>query len=151
MLLTGSDVTDDDAFIDMAKQLPVQGVPGKAFMDGAYDKKKVYDACGSMGIEPAIPPREDAVLWHCDDGEVLDHPRNEAVAMRAEGRLDEWKQTTGYHGRSLSETFMFRYKRTFGERMKGRKTENQQVEAMINCKILNRFIVMSKPVSAKVG
>lgn len=151
VLLTGNDVTDDDAFVEMAGQWPEGKRPEKASLDGAYDKKKVYDLCGSMGIEPAIPPREGAVLWHGEDGEPLDHPRNEAVAMRAEGRLDEWKAVTGYHRRSLSETFMYRYKTTFGERMASRKFENQSTEAKINCKILNRFIAIGKPVSEKIG
>jgi hypothetical protein len=39
-----------------------------------------------------------------------EHPRNEAVKRLKEGALPEWKQESGYHKRSLSETAMYRDK-----------------------------------------
>lgn len=68
--------------------------------DGAYDTKDCYKILINKGIEPCIPPRKNAVLW--EDG----HPRNQAVEALKADRLEDWKQETGYHERSLSETFI---------------------------------------------
>jgi hypothetical protein len=63
----------DEAFGDL-----LDGIEGEieaVSADGAYDKRKCYDAIAEREAEAHIPPREDAQYWdkegethsHCDD------------------------------------------------------------------------------------
>jgi hypothetical protein len=56
-----------------------------------------------------------------------------------------WKQRSGYRARSLSETVMYRYKPTIGERVRARTFASQQTEATIGCNILNRMAGIGMP------
>ncbi|NOY28975.1 MAG: hypothetical protein GXP28_02005 [Planctomycetes bacterium] len=70
---------------------------------------------------------------------------DEAVrAIRREGRK-AWKESVGYHRRSLAETSMFRMKNTFGGELKNRKFTNQVTEVAVRCKILNLFVTLGMP------
>jgi hypothetical protein len=42
---------------------------------------------------------------------------------------------------------MFRLKRAFGDRLKNKAFENQQTEARLRCKLLNRFTQLGMPMS----
>ena len=63
---------------------------------------------------------------------------------RYEGRL-RWKKKTDYHKRSLVETQMYRYKGTFGGKLKSRVLENQQTEALLQVKIINKMTSLGMP------
>ena len=65
--------------------------------------------------------------------------RNEAVRFIREQGREKWEKQSGYHLRSRNETVMFRYKTTFGPKLEARKEANQSTEAIVKCKILNRF------------
>ncbi len=47
--------------------------------DGAYDKRKCYNAIAAREASSTIPPRKDAVMWSDDPetGEV--HSRNQVL------------------------------------------------------------------------
>ncbi|NEO94822.1 MAG: transposase [Moorea sp. SIO3G5] len=81
--------------------------------DGAYDKRKCYDAISSRGAQFNIPPRHDAQYWP-QEGD--NHPRNQNLVRIEQVGRSQWKQESGYHRRSLSETAMFRFKVIFGTR-----------------------------------
>ena len=51
----------------------------------------------------------------------------------------------GYHVRSLAETFMFRYKTLFGDRLDARRLPQQKTEARIKSSILNRMLRLGMP------
>jgi hypothetical protein len=61
-----------------------------------------------------------------------------------------WKQESGYHRRSLSETAIFRLKTIFGGKLRRRFFDNQAVELFLQCAALNRMIQLGKPDSYKV-
>ena len=113
--------------------------------DGAYDQWKVHDSLEEQGIAAIIPPRKNAKIKQHGNSSKKTLPRDEAIrAIRDQGRK-AWKESVGYHRRSLAETAMFRMKNTFGNKLKNRELTNQLAEAAIRCKILNLFVTLGMP------
>lgn len=107
--------------------------------DGGYDQWKVYDTIDQRGARPKIAPRRNAKIKRYANAPGPRLARDEAIRMiRRIGRKN-WKQSIGYHCRSLVETAVFRLKTTFGSMLKNRKLPNQRTEARLRCKILNYF------------
>ncbi|NEP27535.1 transposase [Moorena sp. SIO3I6] len=65
--------------------------------DGAYDKRKCYDAISSRGAQVNIPPRHDAQYWP-QEGD--NHPRNQNLVRIEQVGRSQWKHESGYHRRS---------------------------------------------------
>src|SRR5687767_13217923 len=117
----------------------------KLYGDGAYDKWKLYDVLEQEAIMPVIPPRRNASIKKHGNCAGKPLPRDENLrGIRRLGRR-RWKQHIGYHRRSLIETSMSRLKRAFGSRLKNKCFENQQTEARLRCKLLNRFTHLGLP------
>jgi len=76
--------------------------------------------------------------------------RNQAVERIKEVGSKDWKKEIGYHGRSLAETAMFRYKIIFGDKARSRIAETQRTEVNIKCKILNKFTSIGMPKTIKI-
>ena len=80
--------------------------------------------------------------------------RNEAVEeirrFREEGRV-RWKQTSGYHKRSLVETLMFRFKTIMGSELRSKIWENQVTEALIKLQAFNKMTELGMPESYKIA
>jgi hypothetical protein len=53
---------------------------------------------------------------------------------------DAWKRNHGYGQRWMAETVLSSYKRTFGEYVSAKKTENMARELMIKANLYNTFI-----------
>lgn len=121
--------------------------------DGAYDKFGFRLALGDR-MKQVIPPPKNAVATGPDkDGKVAAHlsQRNEALlTISVKGRC-EWKKDMGYHRRSRNEVAMYRFKNTFGDKMKTRKIGNQLVEVKMKCAILNKNREIGMPRSIKVA
>ena len=115
--------------------------------DGAYDKRKVYDALIKREIAPIIVPRRNARIWQHGNSKAPPHPRDEALRyIRRHGRK-KWKRDHGYHRRSKAESVMYRYKTIFGSSLWARTMENQQVEVRIKSQVLNRMTQLGMPES----
>jgi len=147
-VVSTNNVSDDEVFADLLDGIEAE--IGQASGDGAYDKRKCYDAIAARGAKPTIPPRKDAVRWeeNPETGEV--HPRNQVLDRIDEVGRQQWKQESGYHRRSLAETTMFRFKTIFGGTLRRRRFDNQAVELFLKCAALNRMIQLGKPESDKV-
>ena len=147
--LTENDVDDAAQVKDMLDQVevPVDTFSGR----GAYDKSKCWDVLTEQLIKPNIPPREDAVYWLDEKGNMLDHPRNKILAHIDQFGRKAWKEHSGYHRRSLSETAMFRFKTIFGNNLYSRDFKQQQTEAQIKTKALNKMTAQGMPISVKVA
>jgi hypothetical protein len=135
---------DDASQVDpMLDQVPDRT---KAFYgDGAYDKWKVYETLERRRTKAIIPPQRNAkISRHGNSG---GHPlsRDEAIREIRRGGRRQWKERIGYHRRSLSETAMHRMKSCFGDHLKNRLLPNQQTEARLRCKILNKFTRIGLP------
>ena len=97
--------------------------------DGAYDKRKVFDALAEPDrgppIRPIIPPRKDAKIEQHGNSKADPLARDETLrAIRKSGR-SRWKKESGYHRRSLTETQMARYKQLIGDKLRARTLANQ--------------------------
>jgi Transposase DDE domain len=137
---SGHDADQVDGLLDQVKG-PVEAFYG----DGAYDQWKVYDSLSRREIQPIIPPRRNAKIKQHGNASQIPLPRDEAIrSIREQGRKS-WKESIGYHRRSLAETAMHRIKCCFGNDLKNHKLQNQRTEARLRCKILNRFTKLGMP------
>ena len=115
--------------------------------DGAYDQWKVRDHLQSEKIDQVIPPRKNAKIKQHGNSSEEPLERDECLRqIRRDGR-EAWKESIGYHRRSLAETAMSRMKGSFGDRLKNRSGPNQIIEAALRCKILNAFVYLGMPLS----
>ena len=120
-------------------------------LDGAYDHSDCWDQLIERGVNPIIPPRENAVEWYVvKPGDNPDYPRNQAIKKIEEIGKKGWKLEVGYHRRSLSETAMFRYKTIHGDSLYSRKTNSQKKENDIKIKLLNMMTAKGMPISKQV-
>lgn len=141
--LTENNIHDGDQVEPLLEQ--VESGIGAFYGDGAYDQWKVHDSLQDKDIEAIIPPRKNAKIKQHGNSSKEPVPRDQAVrAIRREGRK-AWKESVGYHRRSLAETAMFRMKNTFGGELKNRKFTNQVTEVALRCKILNLFVTLGMP------
>ena len=149
MVLT--DNATDDAAMVSALLDQVEDEIAAVGADGAYDKQKVYRELIARKIAPIIPPRRDARIWQHGNSKAPPHPRDETLRyIRRHGRK-KWKRDSGYHRRSKAENAMYRYKTIFGSSLWARTMENQQVEARIKSRVLNRMTQLGMPESYVVA
>lgn len=150
-LLTENSVSDDEAVTALLAQIESEIV--KFAADGAYDKRKVYDGVNEHSPEAdiLIPPRKNARIWKHGNTKAERLKRDENLrSIRKHGRR-EWKQQSGYHMRSLSETAMFRLKTIFGDELSARLIETQTTQALVRCAALNKMTHLGMPQSYKVA
>jgi len=150
-VLTGNSTTDDAVVKEMLAQIEQTLLSCAA--DGAYDKRKVYDALNehSPDVEILIPPRKNAHIWQHGNSHEERLKRDENLRyIRKHGR-QQWKQDSGYYMRSLAETIMFRLKTIFGDKLSARLLETQTTQALIRCLALNRMTPLGMPESYLVA
>lgn len=165
-VLTLSNVHDSQPFFQLLRPLrdPIKTI----YADGAYDSRTIHKFLFDRQIKSLIPPSVDATLPYkkvCQPRlgrrRVVDpYPelvwRNQAIAHKEqftnprEG-LNDWKRSSGYHLRSLVETTMMRFKRTFSDKLRSRLLSTQKTETYIKCLILNKFIEMGLPYTVPVS
>lgn len=142
-----TDNATDDAQVVPVLLDQVEGEIAAMGADGAYDQRKVYRALTDRQIVPIIPPQRNARIWQHGNCKAPPHPRDEALRyIRRHGRK-KWKRDSGYHRRSKAENAMYRYKTIFGSSLWARTLENQQVEARIKGRVLNRMTALGMPES----
>ena len=150
VVLTQAGVDDAEAVRDLLDQTqaPIETLSG----DGAYDKRKVYQACEEHGVEQVnVPPRRDAHIWQHGNSSQAPLPRDQNLRrIRQVGRT-RWKDETGYHQRSLAENTVFRFKTIFGDHLVSRQIPQQTTEARIKCLALNRMTQLGMPDSYRVA
>jgi len=137
---SGADADQVEGLLDQTPS-PVNSFYG----DGAYDQWKVYETLAEQNIQPVIPPRRNAKIKQHGNSRQEPLERDEAIrSIRREGRKS-WKESVGYHRRSLAETAMHRMKCCFGSLLKNREFPNQRTEARLRSKILNHFAHLGLP------
>ncbi|YAG14030.1 hypothetical protein NSTC745_03365 [Nostoc sp. DSM 114161] len=147
-LVTTNDVADCEVLPDILEQIeqPIEQVSG----DGGYDTFGCYDTITERGAKATIPPRSNAKIQQNSHEIAHPHPRDENLRYCNQVGRKQWKQESGYHRRSLSETAIFRLKTIFGGKLRRRFFDNQAVELFLQCAALNRTIHLGKPDSYKV-
>ena len=151
VLLTENSVSDDAVVKELLEQIEQPLLTCAA--DGAYDKRKVYDALTehSPAVEILIPPRKNARTWQHGNSKAERLKRDENLRyIRKHGR-QQWKDDSGYHMRSLAETAMFRLKAIFGAELSARLMETQTTQALIRCLALNKMTHLGMPESYQVA
>lgn len=115
--------------------------------DGAYDKRKCYEALEATGARVTIPPRRDAKIWQ--HGNSAGEPWQRDENLRAIRRLGRkrWKKDSGYHRRSLAETAIFRLKTIFAATLRSRNFAQQTTELFLRATALNRMTQLGMPES----
>ena len=151
VLLTENSISDDATVKELLAQIEQELLACAA--DGAYDKRKVYDALNehSPGVEILIPPRKNARIWQHGNSKAEPLKRDENLRYIREHGRQQWKEDSKYHMRSLAETAMFRLKTFFGDELSARQLETQTTQALIRCLVLNRMTHLGMPESYPVA
>jgi len=142
--LTDNNISDDAAAIELLNQedADIESFAG----DGAYDTRKMYEKCKEKNIEHVlIPPQKNAKIWQHGNSKSPPHKRDENLRQIRKTTRKKWKEESGYHIRSLSETAMFRFKTVFGDKLNARNFKRQRTEFMIKVSILNKMTRMGMP------
>ena len=151
VLLTENSISDDAVVKKMLEQIEQTLLACAA--DGAYDKRKVYDALNehSPEVDILIPPRKNARIWQHGNSKEEPLKRDENLRyIRKHGRR-QWKKNSGYHVRSLAETIMFRLKTIFGANLSTRLLQTQSTQTLIRCLALNKMTHLGMPESYQVA
>lgn len=146
--VTGNNVHDGTMLPILLEHVPEETVIDQLSGDGAYDTRKCYEALDERGIPiVTIPPQKNAKIWKHGNTKGDRHIRDENLRqIRKKGRAT-WKDESGYHRRSLSETSMFRQKTIFGDKVSARTFENQRTSLLLRLKALNRMTMLGMPES----
>jgi transposase len=141
-------VADANALPDLLAH--VKGKIRQVSADGAYDKRRCYEAIEERGAKAVIPPRRDAKIWQHGNCVGTPWQRDENLrAIRRQGRR-RWKQESGYHRRSLAETTFFRLKTLFGPALHSREFARQATELFLKAAALNRMTHLGMPESYRL-
>jgi hypothetical protein len=119
--------------------------------DGIYDQAPIYTAVAdhSPGVRMIIPPRKDAVL--SPTATTAPTQRDQRLfEIERVGRF-QWKRTSGYYDQSRAENTFARFKTTFGGRLRAKRDESQEREALLACQLLNRMLQLARPQSYRLS
>ena len=146
--VTPSRVHDCTMLPALLDQIP--GRIGQVSGDGAYDTRACYESILDREAVATIPPRRTAKL-----SESVDPPDWRAMrdaSLREIKRLGryEWRISSGCTRQSLAENAMSRFKMLFGPKLSARRFDNQRVEVIIKCEVLNRMSSLGMPESVRI-
>ena len=128
-------------------------IPGRIVQvsgDGAYDTRACYQSILEREAVATIPPRRSARLSESVDPPAWRAMRDAPLReIRRLGRY-EWRISSGCTRQSLAENAMSRFKTLFGPKLSARRFDNQRVEAIIKCEVLNRMSSRGMPESVRI-
>ena len=146
--LTASGVHDGPHMPTMLDRVPDE--VGQVSGDRAYDSGRCYQAILARGAVPTIPPRRNARLSTAKDPPAFRRERDAVVRrIKDEGRYP-WRTVSGATRQSLAENAVSRFKALVGVKLAARVFENQQVEVLVKCRVLNRMASLGLPISERV-
>ena len=146
--VTPSRVHDCRLLPALLDQIP--GRIGQVSGDGAYDTRACYQSILDREAVATIPPRRSARL-----SESVDPPDWRAMRDASLRRIEnigryEWRASSGCTRQSLAENAVSRFKGMFGSDLSARRFDNQRVEAIIKCEVLNRMSSRGMPESVRI-
>jgi hypothetical protein len=106
--------------------------------DKGYDQRSVYRAVlgNNKDAKIAIHPRVNAVI----SSKRKWTQRDRYVQKLFDDGVVTWRWNSGYYQQSKVENCNYRYKTTFGKKLRARTEEGREVETILGCNILNRFL-----------
>ncbi len=138
-------MTDSAAFSGLLGDLraPIERITA----DGGCDHRCVYAAASARGARTVISPRRGAI--RTAERELAERDAH-VDRIQQVGRR-RWRSEVEQHRQARAENTSYRYKRTFGTRLRSRHEDTQRAEARIACRILNRMTELGMPESYAVG
>ena len=145
-----TDRTTDDAGVvpDLLDQVPDNKKIVRFTGDGAYDQNSIYETFAKLGARVVVPPHKNAVPSRARTRAAM--ARNRTVNRIKKVGRRQWKKEARYHRQARAENTFFRYKRLLGSRLRSRDPDNQRIEALLACKILNRMLELGAPKSEAI-
>jgi hypothetical protein len=141
--VTQSRVHDSRRMPALLSQIP--GTIAQVSGDRGYDTRAAYDAVLARGAVATIVPRRNARMSWGIDPPTWRRARDATLrAIEAQGRYC-WRTSSGCTRQSLAENAMFRFKAVFGGKLWARTFDNQRVEAVIKCAVLNQMTKLGMP------
>ena len=55
-----------------------------------------------------------------------------------------WRRNSGYYQQSKVDNCIYRYKTIIGKKLRARTEESREVETILGCQILNRFLELGR-------
>lgn len=107
------------------------------YADGAYDTQAFYRVVEEKGGTP----RKGATIDHKNAIRAITGMGGDTMGRKI------WKILSGYHTRSLVESWISRFKRIFGGSLRSRKESHPDAELKYKAKIMNRFTELGMPIS----
>lgn len=135
--LTRCETVDAQVLPKMLK--PIQGQLFSVIGDGAYDVESSYRSIERKKALPIIVPRCTAVIRHRKRFGLWEHPRDFNLRMIRRWGRKTWKKASGYHLRSLAESYFSRHKRILGPSLRSRCMRNQIAEAGLSVLVMNKI------------
>ena len=122
----------------------------KSRATGPMTRGPVINRYSSGRLSPPSPPRRSARLSESVDPPAWRAMRDAPLReIRRLGRY-EWRISSGCTRQSLAENAMSRFKTLFGPKLSARRFDNQRVEAIIKCAVLNRMSSRGMPESVRI-
>jgi IS5 family transposase len=143
-VVTEKNRSDDKVLPELLDQY--QGKYHQVSADGAYDSHSCFNEITRRGAKATIPPQSHP-RHKTKSKERLKNIRDETVWQIQEKGRKEWKHESGYHRRSLVEATFYRYKQILGNKLSSKTIENQRIEALLRCHMLNHITTHGMPCS----
>ena len=70
--------------------------------------------------------------------------RDKHVQKILDDGIHKWRRESGYYQQSKVENTFYRYKTILGKKLRARTEESREVETILGCKILNRFLELGR-------
>jgi hypothetical protein len=140
-----TDASGDDANTAVGLMTKLECDIASITGDRAYDTRHVYGVARKHSARVVVPPIKNARQRGRRDSE-----RNKTIRRIREIGVVKWKRESGYHSQCKVENAVFRYKAIFGDRMRARHPDSQQVEARIATNALIKLSALGMPKSYAV-
>jgi hypothetical protein len=152
MEVTENDVRDTKEFIPLLKPLIEANEVDMVTTDGGYDSEQNFEYCDSNNIRPLIPVHINAVKGKHKRKRIEEQlgrifmrgfpgrNRHLTEEIRRQNRY-QWKNTSGYHSRSLVETFFSAFKGAFGEYTFSTNGMMREKELLLKAVVYNQFLI----------
>lgn len=108
--------------------------------DKGYDSYECHETIGRRGGKSAILIQKKARIRRRKSKETETLVRDDILRRMRKIGCAKWKKEVSYHSRSLVENAFYRYKTILGGKLRSISIENQKIEALIGCNILNKFV-----------
>jgi len=153
IIVTENDIVDVEEFVRLMTPIREMNGVRTATGDGGYDSERNFGFCDRNGIEPIIPLHVNAT-GSCSKHrrkrvteqlgvDIRSGRRPHRVPLLEERRQnqDRWKDSSGYHRRSLVETAFSVFKGAFGEYTFSRRDDMKEKELLLKAVVYNNFLV----------